>query len=647
MTPKNKEILLSVCLIVRNEEEFLLNSIESIKDIADEIIVIDTGSSDTTINIAKKFGAIIVKKTWEYDFAKARNHYIEIARGKWILSIDADERLDPKGAAIIRNLITRKVDEICAYSFKFHNYTDKDKAVKHTIQFIARLFPNLPNLRYKGRLHEQILFTDTGLHPEIIKVDDVIIHHYGSDPRVVVSRNKYRRNEEILLRAIEEEPENWFHRFNYGFILFSEKQFIKAIEHFELAETLADKNRIKGFESTNYLYRAWVYYELRQFENAIWFCNKAIQQGDNYYDIYFTLGKAYLEAKMEKKGIEALKKAQFDGNKIPPTTRSIDEGIPRWRAANEIASYYIKIQDYEKAEYFLKKIEGYKAQDPGIFMNIFNAAIGSGDIEKAKNICLEYRTYYVDNLSYMPEYKLIDYLMENHRHEEIQTFFEKYEKIVCGMSHEMFLNIAQLYYRAQIYEKALKYYLEVFKEKEYNIGDNASLNMGTSLLKLQKYDEALNFFSGALEKNPNAPNIWNNIGVTYMEMNALENAGISFKKTIESEDGHDIARYNLARVDYFMKNYDSSLENFEYLISKKKFYVESLMFSAGILYEKGEHQKSIEKLAMIIEEQPDYLEAYDYLAKNYRKMGKTDLAEQIEKNMRLIEAHLPAGRKKA
>ena len=87
---------LSVCLIVKNEEQYLFDCLSSVKDIADEIILVDTGSTDSSIEIAGKFTAKVFNFEWVNDFSAARNYAISKAEGDWILYLDADERISPQ-----------------------------------------------------------------------------------------------------------------------------------------------------------------------------------------------------------------------------------------------------------------------------------------------------------------------------------------------------------------------------------------------------------------------------------------------------------------------------------------------------------------------------------------------------------------------
>ncbi len=143
---------ISLCMIVRNEERHLPRCLDSVRDLATETIVVDTGSTDATPRItAAAYGATVFAFDFTHpDFAAAaRNHALGFTpTGRWILVVDADgETLHPTGAPAIQSLRIAR-DENTGYYFERHNGPTADYAV--------RLFPNRPEYRFRGRVHETI-----------------------------------------------------------------------------------------------------------------------------------------------------------------------------------------------------------------------------------------------------------------------------------------------------------------------------------------------------------------------------------------------------------------------------------------------------------------------------------------------------------
>jgi glycosyltransferase involved in cell wall biosynthesis len=192
---------LSICLIVRNEERNLPRCLDSVRDLAGELIVVDTGSTDGTAGVASQYGAKFIPFDFsKVDFAAARNHAIARAMGRWILMLDADETLDRSGAAILERLID--FDENAGYFLERHNHGSD--SVRPFTDFVVRLFPNRPNYRYRGRVHEtidaSILAGGGRLRQTAIRID----HSFSSDREVRRRKNQWYI--EILKEEIAADP---------------------------------------------------------------------------------------------------------------------------------------------------------------------------------------------------------------------------------------------------------------------------------------------------------------------------------------------------------------------------------------------------------------------------------------------------------
>ena len=160
------EPIVTAALIARDEQEHLPRCLASIVDLVDEIVVVDTGSSDGTVAIARAYGAKVVETTWDDDFAAARNVALAHAAGRWILSIDADEWVAP----ISRANLHAQLGDGGAYRVLLR------PARGHTPYRECRLFRNLPRTRFEGRIHERVLPSLAGLG---VGTCDLLIEHAG------------------------------------------------------------------------------------------------------------------------------------------------------------------------------------------------------------------------------------------------------------------------------------------------------------------------------------------------------------------------------------------------------------------------------------------------------------------------------------
>lgn len=202
---------LSVCLIAKNEADCIEGAIKSVRDIADQIVVIDTGSTDGTDEIARTAGAEVFSRPWSGSFAASRNESLAQATGDWILILDADEKLDQKSIPALRELMALPP---AAYELKIKNYMDDMLEETASIHYTVRLFPNHIGLQYIGVIHEQIFCANPEHNVPRKWCQDVTILHYGYRHSVVQAKEKTQRNHDLLLKAIMQEPTNPFHHFN-------------------------------------------------------------------------------------------------------------------------------------------------------------------------------------------------------------------------------------------------------------------------------------------------------------------------------------------------------------------------------------------------------------------------------------------------
>lgn len=212
---------LSAALIVRNEGEHLAECLAGLRDLADEICVVDTGSEDNTLDIARSFGCRLAVFPWADDFAAARNESLRLCTGDWIFVVDADERIAPEDTPRLRALM----DAGPAYCYRFitRNYTNDT----HLGDFTpcapgdpfargfagwhpsgkVRLFPNHRGARFEGRVHELVngSLESQGI---VIHDSDIPVHHYP----LARSEETIRRKQALYLRlGIEkrlDHPEN-------------------------------------------------------------------------------------------------------------------------------------------------------------------------------------------------------------------------------------------------------------------------------------------------------------------------------------------------------------------------------------------------------------------------------------------------------
>ncbi|RLG34104.1 hypothetical protein DRN98_02990 [Methanosarcinales archaeon] len=209
---------LSICIITKNEQNNIGSCIQSVAPIANEVILVDTGSTDNTVSIAKKLGANTSSFPFAGDLAEARNFSIEKAHNDWILLIDADERIAKEDYDVIKSII--ETDDVDGYRIIVRNYTydssvegwlpndNKYPEYAHFPGFflfnLVRLFRKSSRIRYEGFVHET---NEKSLKGKKIIQSSVAIHHLGRIDKGTTAR-KDQLYLELGYRKIKADPSN-------------------------------------------------------------------------------------------------------------------------------------------------------------------------------------------------------------------------------------------------------------------------------------------------------------------------------------------------------------------------------------------------------------------------------------------------------
>ncbi len=280
MKQKNNPTI-SVCMIVKDEELFLDNCLKSVKDIADEIIIIDTGSKDKTVDIARKYTDKVYFHPWQNSFSEARNHYFEYATGDWIFQIDADEELIKKDKKTVLEAV--KNPDIDAIMIQIiSTYKKGEDESRHNAE---RIFRNNGVIHYEGRVHNRL----TGIkNPQIYLIG---LLHYGYDlSDAELSEKKYHRRVSLLKQDIEDTPDNPLPYHYLGCCYLPKGLYHETLDvsskAIGLAEKHNDKNPIYLWSRYN---AAMAYYQLKDYNNAELISLEAIKINDHHIDSYFIL----------------------------------------------------------------------------------------------------------------------------------------------------------------------------------------------------------------------------------------------------------------------------------------------------------------------------------------------------------------------
>lgn len=202
--------VLGVVMIVRNEEDNLPALFASLAQLADELVVVDTGSTDSTVEICKAWGATVVHEPWRDDFARARNRGIAAARATHLLWVDADDRLPARSQGELARLRDGRLaaGERRAFQLRVQSVDAEGQVFGQTGGSFqqTRIFPRLPGVEFRNPVHEELT---SGLETAGVplEVTDLVVEHVGyADPQV--RRAKAQRNLRLLQAHLEQSPDS-------------------------------------------------------------------------------------------------------------------------------------------------------------------------------------------------------------------------------------------------------------------------------------------------------------------------------------------------------------------------------------------------------------------------------------------------------
>jgi GT2 family glycosyltransferase len=223
---EERRVLLSACMIVKDEEANLPSCLAALEGLADEVVVYDTGSTDGTVRLAREAGARVVEGYWDDDFGRARNASLDACTGEWILHVDADEVVEGDPALVRRELLAAVGAD--AMTVSIGNLDDDGAvAVRHNA---TRLFRR-GRARWAGRLHEQIMAPDG----QALRgcASSLQLRHTGYTSEAVASRGKMERNLRVAELSLRDRgAQDGFALINVGRSLTGVGRNVEALEHF-------------------------------------------------------------------------------------------------------------------------------------------------------------------------------------------------------------------------------------------------------------------------------------------------------------------------------------------------------------------------------------------------------------------------------
>jgi glycosyltransferase involved in cell wall biosynthesis/Tfp pilus assembly protein PilF len=288
---------LTLCMIVCDEESRLAECLDSARDAVDEIVVIDTGSSDKTVEIAQRYGAKMGYFEWCDDFSAARNESLKLATGDWILWLDADDRLPAEYVQTIRQLIAGPRDR--GYFFVLD-----DQGYESVSCLQMRLFPNIPGVNFEMPIHEQVTPSLAKLGIEMVPTPVRVVHTGYTTPEVVSAKKD--RYLGIMEGWLQDHPEDYIVRSHMALTYHTTGRLEEAAEQYRMiveeSTCRQDRNFVILTTALLFLGRSWQ--KLGDLDVALDWLRQAEQVDRNYVLTQYSLAEVLLEQGQAEEAVQ-------------------------------------------------------------------------------------------------------------------------------------------------------------------------------------------------------------------------------------------------------------------------------------------------------------------------------------------------------
>lgn len=397
-----KTPFLTVCIITKNEEKFIGGCISSVMSVADEIIIVDSFSSDKTKTISLKFPVRFFERKWSNDYSAARNYAIDQARGEWILFLDADERLK-NSEALIKTLRKKPSKNIGGFLLERRDiYRHKDnQKITHYNVGIVRVFRNKSDIRYRYKIHEQINapILENGYKINIEKKARIV--HLVSDSEDEFLDTKQRYYLKLLNASLKNNPDEPWLNYHKAKTLWYFNQLDKALAIF--LSVAKDKSNPVDIRTSSFNQAAVILGILKKYDLAFDLVKKSLRLIPDQSLAYSVKYNLYYDTNQFEKAIAAIKKVKTSIVKckwqnIIPGDLYVNRDVKYYR----IGVCYLAMNNILKARtYFTKGIHTNNESAD----NYYGLAVLEGyknNKEKAKqyiNKCLKYNSKWEEALA--------------------------------------------------------------------------------------------------------------------------------------------------------------------------------------------------------------------------------------------------------
>jgi len=529
-------------MIVRDSARTLPPALESIRPWVDEMVIVDTGAVDGTPRIVEAYGGRLFHFPWCDDFSAARNESLRHARGEWLVWMDSDDTIPWECGRGLRQLIDRDVPaNVLAFVVQVHcpgGGEDGDPAFDVTAVDHVKLFRNRPDLRFDGRIHEQLLPAIRRAGGEVAW-SDVYVVHSGSDQSPQAQRKKFERDLRILELELAERPEHPFTLFNLGMTHVHAGRYGEGSGYLRrsIAQSNPDESHLRK------VYALLVYAEMRLGcrAEALETCRRGLRLFPHDVELRFREGVLLHELGRLQEATQAYSAVLTNGEERHFS--SVDRALTGFKVHHNLAVVATDMGDLVAAEHEWREVVRAAPRYRQGWRGLGETLIRAGRFLDAETIAEE--------LAGDEAIRTEGLLLKSRVAVAKGQFADARTALDSAVTEnpddlEVLRNRCQFLFahgEPADAETALKALIS-------HDPDDASAhhNLGTLLLRTARYDEAVQAYRQSLRFRSNCPGTYLNLGCALKDSGRIEEAVGAWEHALRLAPGDPVVRQELARV---------------------------------------------------------------------------------------------------
>ena len=572
MNSKDRKHTLSLCMIVKDEEAFLGQCLASVQNAVDEMIIVDTGSADRTVEIAESYGAQVYHHPWQGSFSEARNYGLQFATGDWILQMDADEELEREDIPIIKKVIQSDLYDAIFVALLSDT---EDGWAKHYFQRIFRR----GKARYEGIVHNQLKYEGATLNTEIR------IYHWGYNLSKEKMDAKLKRSEKLLLMQLSQDKTDPFAHHNYLRILRAQERYEDAVQQGQKALRLCEARMGKNHHQMIAYDTAHCLMIVGSLDESESVCREILKTYPKNLDMLFTLGTVLMNQKRPSESISVFKRflevLKKEKDCPEPNQLIVDSYNFDHRAWGFISKNYIEMEAFEKAKYAAEKAIELRPEQSTYLIMLAEALIRLDRKTEAQSI--------LQNASSKQWVKPEFYIHWAALYKQYSEMGDTWEIILQGLksfpeSDELHNSLAYSLYE-QDQEKAEMEWLKALEIRPDHMGAHLGLarlygshgrvqaleneaehilkcsssrdvlkKIGGYCLHARSYQKAIELFSKFLTMDPSNIEVLSDIATCYAKMGQYEAALVGYREALRFDPQNVSLMKNLRGLQRLVLN---------------------------------------------------------------------------------------------